>query len=102
MKLHQRMLTFGIVLMAAMMAFNEFPELLTLTDNVTNDYVSVRSRSESSHQIVVQESTDQLTAVPMVFNPPVQLRVAADSNFLLSPAAKSPGGLLLLLVTQRT
>jgi hypothetical protein len=102
MKLYQRMLTFGIVLMAAMMAFNEFPELLTLTDNVTNDYVSVRSRSESSHQIVVQKSSGQLTAVPAVFNAPVQLRVAAASNFLISATAKSPRSLLLLLVTQRT
>jgi hypothetical protein len=102
MKLYQRMFTFGIVLMAAMMALNEFPELLTLTDNTTNDYVSVQRRSDSSHQIVVQRSAAQLTAAPAVFNPPVQLQVLAASNFLLSPAAKSPGGLLLLLVTQRT
>jgi hypothetical protein len=102
MKLHQRMLTFGVVLMAVMMAFNEFPELLTLTDNVTNDYVSARSRSDTSRQIVAQKSPGQLTAVPAVFNPPVRLRVAAASNFLLSTAAKAPGSLLLLLVTRRT
>ena len=102
MKLYQRMLTFGIVLLAAMMAFNELPELLTLTDNVNNDYVSVRSRSESPHHIVVQKSKGQLAAVPVVFSPPVQLRVAADSKFLLSATAKSQRSLLLLLVTQRT
>jgi len=102
MKLYRGMLTFVVVLMAAMMAANEFPELLTLTDNTTNDYVSVQRRSDNSQQIVIQRSTTQLTAVPVAFNPPVGLLVTADSNFLLSPAAKSPGGLLLLLVTQRT
>jgi len=102
MKLYQRMLGLAVVLMAAMMALNEVPELLTLTDNTTNDYVSVQKRSDSSHQVVVQRSAAQVTATPAVVHPPIQSEVLAASNFLLSPAAKSPGGLLLLLVTQRT
>jgi len=102
MKVPQRMLTFVVVLMATMMALNEFPELLTLTDNVSNDYVSVRIQSEISHHYVAKDFGNQPTAVPVIFNPPVQMRVAAASNFLLSPEAKAPGSLLLLLVTQRT
>jgi len=88
--------------MAAMMAVNEFPELLALTDNVNNDYVSVQKRSDSSHQIVIRRSTTQLIAVPVAIFPTVELSVAVDSNFVLAPAAKSPRGLLSLLVTLRT
>ena len=101
MKFLHRMLTFGVVLVAALMAVNEVPELLTLTDNVSNDYVSVRIGTESPRQGVVKDQTRQVTAAPVVFNLPVRLRVATACNFLFSTPARSPRGLLLLLVTQR-
>jgi hypothetical protein len=101
MKFVHRMLTFGVVLVAALMAVNEVPELLTLTDNVSNDYVSVRAETESPRRDVIKDSTRHLTVAPMVSNPTVRLRVATACNFLFSLTAKSPRSLLLLLVTQR-
>ena len=95
------MLTFGVVLVAALMAVNEIPELLTLTDNVTNDYVSVRAETENPRNGVVKQPTCQRTDGSVVFNPAVRLRVATACNFLFSSTAKSPRSLLLLLVTQR-
>jgi len=92
--------TFAAVLVAVLMAFSEFPELLTLTDNVTNDY-TLRIGSERPHAGVVKDSRREATAPPVVPGLPVRLRVATIANFLHSPAAKSPRGLLLLLVTQR-
>ncbi len=102
MKFLPRMLTFGVVFVAALMAVNEVPELLTLTDDVTNDFVSVRAERVSPHFRVVKDPARQLAAAPVVFNLPVRLRVATASNFLVSSTAKSPRSLLLLLVTQRT
>jgi len=102
MKVFRGMLTFGVVLVAALMAVNEVPELLTLTDNVTNDYVSVRVERVSPHFRVVKDPAYQLTAASAVFSLPVRLRVATASNFLFSSTAKSPRSLLFLLVTQRT
>jgi len=95
------MLTFAVVLVAALMAVNEVPELLTLTDNVSNDYVSVRTETESPRHRLVKERTRQLTATSVIFNAPVRLRAATACNFLFSSTAKSPRSLLLLLVTQR-
>jgi hypothetical protein len=100
MKFCRRTLRFAVMLMAAMMAANEFPELLTLTDNTTNDYVSVLSQSNG--QPPIRDPAGQLTAAAVVFNLPARLRAAADSGFLLSPTAKSPNRLLQLLATQRT
>ena len=102
MKFSPWMLTFVAVLTAAMMAANEFPELLTLTDNVSNDYVTVCTRAESAPQVAIKRPAGQLTAAPVALCPPVGLRLAAASNFLISSTAKSPRSLLLLLVTQRT
>jgi hypothetical protein len=96
------MLTFGVVFVAALMAVNEVPELLTLTDNVTNDFISVRVERVGPHYGVVKDPARQLLAVPSVFNLPVRLHIATASNFLLSSTAKSPRSLLLFLVTQRT
>lgn len=96
------MLTFGLLLMAALMAANEFPELLTLTDNTSNDYLSVRTRGENGPHVIVKRPSGQFRAEPVLFRPPAQSRVAAASNFLISSTAKSPRSLLLLLVTQRT
>lgn len=102
MKFCGRTLSFAVMLMAAMMAANEFPELVTLTDNTTNDYVSVLRQSNDQPPIVIRDPTGQLTAAAVVFNLPARLRAAADSSFLLSPTAKSPNRLLQLLATQRT
>lgn len=102
MTFRRRMLSFAVVLMVAMMAANEFPELLTLIDNTTNDYVSVRSQSQGRPPVVIKDPTGLLTAAPVVFSLPVRLRTAADSSFLRSPNAKSPNRLLQLLATQRT
>ena len=84
MKFFPRMLAFVVVFTAALMAVNEMPELLTLTDNVSNDYVSVRIGSESLHPGVVKSSTRETTAASVVFSLPVRSRIAATaSNFLL-------------------
>jgi hypothetical protein len=101
MKLPHRMLTFVVLLAAAMMAVNEFPELLTLTDNTSNDYVSVRIGYERARPGVVKDPVPQATAAPLVFTAPVGLCVTAASDFLRSSTAKSPRSLLLLLVTHR-
>jgi hypothetical protein len=102
MKFCRRTLSFAVMLMAAIMAANELPELLSLTDNTTNDYVFVRSQSHGQPPVVVKDLAGQLTAAPVVFSLPVRLRAAADSSFLRSPTAKSPNILLLLLAMQRT
>ena len=102
MKFCRRTLSLAVVLMAAIMAANEFPELLTLTDNTNNDYVSVRSQSQGQPPVVIKDPAGRLTAAPVVFSLPVRLRAAADSSFLRSPTAKSPNRLLQLLASQRT
>jgi hypothetical protein len=102
MKFCHRMLGSGVLLMAAMMAANELPELLTLTDNTANDYVSVRSQSKSQPPAAIKDAAGKLMAAPVVFNPPARLRVAADSNFLHSATARFPNRLLQLIATQRT
>ena len=85
-----------------MMVANEFPELLTLTDNTTNDYLSVRTESNGQRPAVKKDSAGQLTAAPEGFNLTVRLRAATDSSFLLSPTTKSPNRLLQILTTWRT
>ena len=88
--------------MAAMMAVNEFPELLTLTDNTSNDYVTARTGGENVHNLLLRRPAGQQTAGCVEVSPPARLRGMRDPNFLVSPTAKSPRGLLLHLVTRRT
>jgi len=102
MKRAHTVLTFAVLLMAAMMAVNEFPELLTLTDNTSNDYVTVRTGGENAHHVFLKRTAGQQTTGRVELSSPARLHVALDPNFVVSPTAKSPRGLLMLLVTQRT
>ena len=86
--------------MAALMAVSEMPELLTLTDDVSNDYVFARVGFESPRPGAVK-APSKATVASAAFNLPVRLLATVASNSLISPAAKALRGLLTLLVTFR-
>jgi hypothetical protein len=94
-------LSIGVVLLAALMAAHELPEILTLTDNTSNDYVSVRAGSQSLLQGVLKQSKRQLPVASVALSLPARLPLATAFNLLFSTGVKSARTLLSLLVTQR-
>jgi len=101
MKLSHRMLTIVVLLVGALMAVSEAPEILTLTDNTSNDYLSVQIRRVSPRTSLVKDVTHEATSPHVLFGAPYGERDVAAHSFLLSRSSTSPRSLLFLLVTQR-
>ena len=101
MKLSHRMLTVVVLLVGALMAVSEAPEILTLTDNASNDYLSVRIGRVSPRTSIVKDATHEATSPHVLFGAPYGERDVAAHSFLLSRSSTSPLSLLLLLVTHR-
>jgi hypothetical protein len=95
------MLTFVVLLVGATIAVAEVPEILTLTDDISNDCEFVQITRPSSSRCRATNSTPKAIPAPVMFTGVPGDRRACTSNFLSSPSSKSPGSLLLLLVTQR-
>jgi len=95
------MLTVAVILLGATLAVGEAPEILTLTDDVSNDCESVQITRPSSRRRLVEDSPGQAIPAPVMFTDSPDDRGASAHNFLSSPSSRSAGSLLLLLVTQR-
>lgn len=101
MKLSRKTLTFAVFLVAALLSISEAPEILTLTDDISNDCESVQITSQSSRQCIVKESADQVVPAPAPFSDSASDRRASVYNSPWSLSSLSTDTLLLLLVTQR-
>jgi hypothetical protein len=101
MKLSHRMLTVAVLLVGALMTVSEAPEILTLTDDASNDYLSISIGRVSPRTSIVKDATDRAISPHVLFGVPSGERDVAAHSFLLSRSSKSPRSLLLLLVTQR-
>lgn len=97
MRLSHRMLTIAVLLVGGLMALSEAPEILTLTDNVSNDCESVQVAGQSRQRCLVEDSTGKVSHGRVLSSGD---RGSAQS-FLSSPSLESSRSLLLLLVTQR-
>jgi hypothetical protein len=95
------MLTVTVLLVGALMAISEAPEILTLTDNVTNDYVTVQSGQAIPARDTIKNTTHHVIPADVVFGVPFDVRNSLAHNFLRSASSKAPRSLLLLLVSQR-
>ena len=101
MRLPRKAFTIAVLLVGGLMAFSEVPELLSLTDNVSNDCESVRVAHLTSNSGVIKDPTRQATSAHTLFSASVEDRDTSTHNFLRSPSAKAARSLLLLLVSQR-
>src|ERR1035437_1560025 len=101
MKLSHRMLTVAVLLVRALMGVSEAPEILTLTDNASNDYLAVRIERVSARASIVKDATHEATSPHVLFGAPYGDRDVAAHSLLLSRSSTSPRRLFLLLVTQR-
>jgi len=101
MKLSRRVLSIAVLLVGGLMAFSEVPEILTLTDNVSNDCESVRVAHRTSHPGLIKDPTRQAAPAHAFFSASNEDRDTSAHNFLRSPSAKAARSLLLLLVSQR-
>jgi hypothetical protein len=99
MKFSRSMLTVLVLLVGGLMAVSEAPEILTLSDNVSNDCETVEITRPSARKCAVTDSPRKITpGQPLLSSPAVGDAVAHE---LMSPSSRSSRGLLLLLVTQR-
>jgi hypothetical protein len=101
-RLSRRTLTIAILLVGTMIAVSEAPEILTLTNDVSNDCELIQMARQSPRRCIVKSSIGQE-------NPAQALLVGSPSNsharthkFLWSSPSRSIRCLLLLLVTLRT
>ena len=101
MKLSERMLTVAVLLVGALMAVSEAPEILTLTDNVSNDCVWVQTAQGSARHCVVKDPTRHPPSGRSVYGPPGEGRDGLTQDSLHVTSSKSPRTLLSLLVSQR-
>ena len=95
------MLTIAVLLIGGLMTVSEAPEILTLTDNVTNDCESVQIAQHGARKSIVENATGKTIPAQVLFSISDEDREISAQNFLRSPSAKSPRSLLLLLVSQR-
>jgi hypothetical protein len=93
--------TFAVFLLATLMAVSEAPEILSLTDDVSNDCESVQIERQSPRRCIVEDSTRQATSSWVLFSLSTRENDALAHNFLLSSSSRSPDSLLLLLTLQR-
>jgi hypothetical protein len=101
MTISRRVMTITVLLVGALMAISEAPEILTLTDNVTNDYVTVQSGQAIPARGTIKNTTHHVIPADVVFSVPFDVRDSLAHNFLRSASSKAPRSLLLLLVSQR-
>ena len=101
LQVSRRTLVFGVLLVGLLAAASEIPEILTLTDNVANDYVSVRVKPDT-----IGQSTVKYPFPPVAFAPALasgtRHALEAKAGYVLSSVSVYPSyDLLLLLSTQR-
>ena len=99
MKFSQSMLTILVLLVGGLMAGSEAPEILTLSDDVSNDCELVQVTCPSARKCAVMGPTRKLTPGHVLPSDPVMGDAVAHR--LMSPSLRSSRSLLLLLVTQR-
>ena len=100
MTFSRRLLTILVLVVSGLMAVSEAPELLTLSDDVSNDCESVEVSRSNLCRDTIKKSTRPIIPAQALFAGPAI--VEAVPHNLLSPASvRSTRSLLLLLVTQR-
>jgi len=101
MKLSRKMLMFGVLLVGLLAAVSELPEILTLTDNVSNDYISVKVRPDTLDQHSLKGPSRQAALAPMLSATVDSRRESAVWYSLASAAVHPSRDLVVLLATQR-
>jgi len=99
MRLSRFVLTFSVMLIGALMMVSEAPEILTLTDNVGNDCESVQIVNLSRRRCPAENLTSLV--VPALRPSAARPAEIGVQTAELSPASRSPRGVLLLTMTQR-
>jgi hypothetical protein len=100
MRLSHRMLAIAVLLTGGLMVLSQTSEILSLSDNVSNDCEATQIVRRSQQQCVVEDSSAQTTAGGTIFSASSRDRGEIRS-FLSSSFPHSSSSLLLLLVTQR-
>lgn len=93
------MLTVAVLLVGALMAISETPEILTLTDDTSNDCESVQILEVTQSGCAFQKSANPPPA-RLPLRPFAGARNVTVHNLSLS-LARSPRTLLVLLMLQR-
>ncbi len=101
MRFPRRMLAVAAMLVATLMAFSEAPEILTLSDKVSNDCEAVQVARTGRRSCLVEDSTHAVNPAIVQLGPPAHHGDACTLNCPLSPPFRGSASLLLLLVTQR-
>ncbi len=101
MKLSRGMLSIMVLLVGGLMAVNEAPEILTLTDDMANDCETIQVTRQGGRRSVVGDSTRQATPAPLLASAAGGNGRGSKPNSLSPKSSQSPCSLLLMLVTQR-
>jgi hypothetical protein len=95
------MLSIVVLLVGGLMAVNEAPGILILDDDISNDCEAVQVTRRDPRGCIVADSTGQAVPARVLFSNSPSNGRGSTPNSLFSSSSRSPGSLLLMLVTQR-
>ncbi len=101
MTLSRRILTIAVLVVGALMTVSEVPEILALTDDISNDYELAVIGRQSWRRCMVEDSTRRVTSAHVLFPASDEDHDAFAHKFLLPPSSTFPRNQLLTLMSQR-